>query len=172
MQKVLLKTRKPKLNPKPVDSHDDALQQALRFLGYRSRSEAEIRDHLSRRNYSPAVVDRALARLRSLNYASDEKFARGWALSAVQNRGLGPLRIEHELKAKGIGNALRRAVIEDIFSPGRESETAQLLLQKRFKGKNLGESKSLKQAAAFLQRRGYSGAVISQLLGFPDQSDE
>ena len=172
MQKVLVKTGNSKINPKPANLQDDALQQALRFLGYRSRSEAEIRAHLSRRSYPPAAVNRALTRLRSLNYVGDENFAKNWALSRVQSRGFGPLRIEHELKGKGIGDALRRAVVDDLFGAGQETERAKLVLQKRFKGKSFQDPKSLRQAAAFLERQGFSGEAIAELLGLVNRPND
>ncbi len=165
MQKGSVKTSNSKINPKPANLQDDALQQALRFLGYRSRSEAEIRAHLSRRSHPPAAVNRALTRLRSLNYVSDENFAKNWALARLQSRGFGPLRIEHELKSKGIGDALRRAVIDDLFGAGQETERAKWVLQKRFKGKSFRDPKSFRQAAAFLERQGFNGETIAELLG-------
>jgi regulatory protein len=145
------------------------LQQALRYLGYRPRSEAEIRTYLGRRGYLPAVSNRVLEKLRSLNYVDDESFARNWALTKAQSQGYGPRRIEQELRAKGIVPSLIREVIRETLDHCDEKTQAKRLLAKRFHSESLGDVKTLRRAVAFLQRRGYSSQVISDLLRCPNE---
>lgn len=152
------------MRSKPSDSQEEALQRALRFLGYRPRSEAEVLNYLTRRGCSKGVAERTLENLRSLNYVNDQIFARDWARSRSDNRGYGPKRIEQELRTKGIGPALIRDAIAEAFSPEEEVEKARILLVRRFKDKKLNDPKTLRQASAFLQRRGYRAAVIGDLL--------
>ena len=118
-----------------------------------------------------AAAEEALEKLRSLRYVNDETFAKNWARSRAQSRGYGPKRIELELKTKGIEPALIREVVGELFGPGDGAEAAKLVLQKRFKGKNLSESKTLRRAAAFLQRCGYDRQVIFSLLRYPSEDD-
>src|SRR5512141_2827854 len=49
---------------KQQDSHEVALQKALRFLGYRARSEAEIQRKLSEQGYEEGVVLATIQRLK------------------------------------------------------------------------------------------------------------
>ena len=155
------------LRSKPSDSPEKALQLALRFLGYRPRSEAEVRSHLARRGCSTAVAARTLEKLRSLAYVNDENFARNWALSRAESRGYGPKRIAQELNAKGIGHSLIREILRETFAQGHEAQKARTLLKRRFKNQKLDDPKILLRAAAFLQRRGYSSEVVSDLLKQP-----
>lgn len=90
--------------------------------------------------------------------------ARNWAQGRAESRGYGPKRIEQELRARGIRESLIRAVVRETFEHPGEKEQAKKLLEKRFKETDLSEPKVLRQAAAFLQRRGYSDKVISDLL--------
>lgn len=90
--------------------------------------------------------------------------ARNWARGRAESRGYGPKRIEQELTARGIRQSLIRDVVRETFEPPGEKEKAKILLEKRFKDKDLSEPKVLRQAAAFLQRRGYSDTVIFDLL--------
>jgi regulatory protein len=136
----------------------------LRFLSYRARSEAEILTHLSRKSYSAADREKALGKLRSLNYINDESFARAWALSRAKNRNYGPKRIEQELRAKGIGQPLIRDAIGATFARGEEEKNARNLLERNFTGVNLSDPKILRRASAFLERRGYSSQVIFNLM--------
>jgi regulatory protein len=140
------------------------LQRAFRFLGYRPRSEAEVLKYLVQRGYSAAIVETILAKLRSLNYLNDETFARDWARSSAETRGYGPKRIDQELRTKGIGQALIREVIRQTFGPGDEAGHAKKLLEKRFRNTKFEDPKTLRRAAAFLERRGYSRQVILELL--------
>ncbi|MET0500039.1 MAG: regulatory protein RecX [Candidatus Binatia bacterium] len=147
------------------------MQRALRFLGYRSRSEAELQNFLVQRGYSTAIAEWTLAKLRALNYLNDETFAQDWARSRVEARGYGPKRIEQELRTKGIGPELIREALGQTFAPGDESARARLLLVKRFKNQQLDDHKMLRRAVGFLQRRGYSSKVIFDVLKYTVEDD-
>jgi regulatory protein len=149
----------------------EALPRALRFLGYRPRSEAELRNFLVQRGFSTAITERTLEKLCSLNYLNDEAFARNWARSRAETRGYGPKRIEQELKTKGIGQALIREVMRETFGQVDESARANSLLEKRFKSKQFDDPKMVRRAVGFLQRRGYSSKVIFDLLKYPLEDD-
>jgi regulatory protein len=136
----------------------------LHYLAYRSRSEAEIRSYLLRRGYQPDVGDRVLKKLRSLNYVDDESFARNWAVAKAQSRGYGPKRIEQELTTKGIVPSVIREVIRETLDHREEKTQAKKLLAKRFQREDFRDPKTLRRAIAFLQHRGYSDQVISDLL--------
>jgi regulatory protein len=140
-------------------------------LGYRSRSEAEIRRYLSRRGYSPGAADSVIEKLRSLNYLNDETFARSWALARAQDHGWGPRRIEQELRSKGVDQTLIRTVLRETFDQVDEDERANRLLTKHFKGSDLSEPKTMRRAAAYLQRRGYSSKAIFNLLRYSVEDD-
>ena len=147
------------------------MQSALRYLGYRSRSEIEVRRYLKQRGYLPAAIDGALRRLHSWNYLGDEAFARDWALARAQNRAYGPRRIGEELRSKGISQTLIREALRDTFDQVDETAQAKRLLAKRFAGAALKDPKTGAKAAAFLQRRGYSSKVIFNLLGYSTEED-
>ena len=159
------------MQSKTSDSQEDALQRALRFVAHRARSEAEVTSYLVRRGYSQAVTEGTLEKLRSFNYLNDERFARDWARSRLENQGYGPKRIEHELETRGIAEALIRAAVRETFGHGVEAEQARLILKNNFKGKTLEDPKILRRAATFLQRQGYSNSVISDLLNVSVEDD-
>lgn len=153
------------------ESPEGARKAALRFLGYCPRSEAEVRAKLAHLGFSETIVETALERLRSLNYVNDEIFAREWARSKAEGRGYGPLRIERELRQKGIARSLIRQVVKETFGQQEGRERARGLVAKRFRGKDLGDRKVLHRAVAFLQRRGYRSSVIAEVLGEPVGED-
>ena len=140
-------------------------------MGYRSRSEAEIRRYLTRRGDTPGTADSVTEKLRSLSYLNDETFARSWALARAQDHGHGPSRIEQELRSKGVDQTLIRTVLRETFDQVDEDERARKLLAKYFKGGDLSDPKTMRRAAAFLQRRGYSSKVVFNLLRYSVEDD-
>jgi regulatory protein len=147
------------------------LECALRFLGYRARSTAEVHEHLISRGYSAAAAGAALEKLHSLSYLNDESFAHDWAAARFVSRGYGPKKIEQELRSKGISDAVIRDVLRETCGPHSEAERARRLLERKFDGENVADPKVARRAAGFLQRRGYTPQVIGALLKYPAQDD-
>jgi len=148
-------------------SQQDALKRAFKFLSYRPRSEAEVRAKLGQLGFPQKSVDTTLEKLRSLSLLNDEAFARDWAQGRAEGRGYGPLRIERELRQKGIAKSVIREVVKETFGRNEGKERARALLEKRFRGKDLSDRKILHRAISFLQRRGYRSAVIAEVLRMP-----
>jgi len=117
--------------------------------------------------YPHRVVDATLEKLRSLNFLNDELFARNWARGRVEDRGYGPLRIERQLREKGIAKPLIAEIIAEIFGQEGGKQEARRMLERRFRGKDLSDRKMLRRAIAFLQRRGYRDSVIAGVLKMP-----
>ena len=143
------------------------MELALRFLSYRSRSEAEVERRLVRSGYSSVIIEKTLERLRALRYVDDEAFARDWALARTQKRGDGPKKIELELNAKGIDQEVAREITKETFSQLDEAEIAKKLLRKKYHATKFSDPKAIQRAASFLQNRGYSGKTISDVLHCP-----
>ncbi|HEY2988371.1 MAG TPA: regulatory protein RecX [Candidatus Binatia bacterium] len=148
-------------------SQDEALKRALKFLGYRARSEAEVRTKLTQSGFPPKIIGPTLGKLRSLKLLDDEAFARTFIQGRIEGRGYGPLRLARELRQKGIAQALVARVLDEAFGRQEGKERARALMEKRFRGKDLSDAKNLRRAVAFLQRRGYRDAVIAEILRQP-----
>ncbi|HEY7166316.1 MAG TPA: regulatory protein RecX [Candidatus Binatia bacterium] len=154
-----------------ADSEEKALQISLRYLTRRSRSEAEVRDRLEEAGASDSIVRKTLERLRSLNYIDDESFARRWAADRAQNRHYGRKRIEQELRLKGVAESVAIQAIRDAFIEADERENAKGILIRRYSGQDLRDPRTRRRAAAFLERRGYSAQIISDLLARDIEED-
>ena len=163
MQSLKQRTR----GARPIDSTDAAFAGALRYLGYRARSAAEVKNYLRRRGATDTVVEATLDKLSGFNFINDETFARNWALSRAQSQGYGPRKIEQELRTKGVGDAVIGLAVKEIFDQEDEEKRARKILEKKFTNEILQEPRALRRAVAFLQRRGYSSKVIFTLLRCP-----
>ncbi|MEE4173465.1 MAG: regulatory protein RecX [Xanthomonadales bacterium] len=84
---------------------------ALRYLGRREHSVAELEGKLRQRGVQGEALEEAMAFLLDHDLVSDERYAEAWARSRVQ-KGYGPARIRAELRRKGVSDALVAQALE------------------------------------------------------------
>jgi regulatory protein len=136
-----------------------AMGRALNLLGYRARSEAEIRDRLTRYGYVGETIESVVLRLRELGYLDDAEFARLKAREKA--RRYGPRRVSVELKKSGVGETLARKAVEEEFAGRSEVGEARSAAARRYNGR--GSDAEARRVYGFLVRRGYSAEVCAQV---------
>lgn len=142
-----------------------AQECALRFLGYRARSRAEIRRRLERGGYEPEVIEEALDSLARSGLIDDAEFSESWVRARTGSRPMGPQRIALELRQKGVA----RDVIDDALQavdPDRELDLALAVGRRKFEQMQ-GQAATpdgRRRLAAFLRRRGFSWEVCARVL--------
>jgi regulatory protein len=136
-----------------------AMGRALNLLGYRARSEAEIRDRLTRFGYVEGTIEGVVLRLQELGYLDDAEFARMKAREKA--RRYGPRRVSVELRNSGVGEALAREVVEEEFAGRSEVGEARSAAARRYNGR--GSDAEARRVYGFLVRRGYSAEVCAQV---------
>ena len=85
---------------------------AIRILGHRFNSVAELRVKLRAKKFEREVIDETINRLRTEKWLDDERFA-GAYVRTRQNRKIGPRRIARELAAAGVDQETARNVIAE-----------------------------------------------------------
>ena len=136
-----------------------AMGRALSLLGYRARSEAELRERLRRYGYAEETIELVVLRLRELGYLDDAEFAR---LKAHQQaRKYGPRRVSVELRKSGVKEDLAREVVQEEFAGRSEAEEARAAAARRYNGR--GSDAEARRVYSFLVRRGYSAEVCAQV---------
>ena len=136
-----------------------AMGRALNLLGYRARSEAEIRERLGRYGYAAETIEAVIGRLEELGYVDDAEFARLKAREKA--RRYGPRRVSLELRKSGVGEELAREVVEEEFAGRSEVEEARSAAARRYNGR--GSDAEARRVYGFLVRRGYSAEVCAQV---------
>jgi regulatory protein len=135
-----------------------ARSAALRLLGYRGRSKAEVRRRLSPR-YEPQIIDRVIAALTEQGYLDDTAFARQWRSNRERKRPRGKNLLQKELLAKGISSETAREALEDFDGLGNAYRAGQNLAS-RLAGEEF--PKFRQRLWSLLQRRGFEGYVIRE----------
>jgi regulatory protein len=140
------------------DSRERALQQALLFLSYRARSEAEIRQNLRKHEYPEAVIEETLERLRKDGFADDRQFARAWVENRNTFRPRGRRALAMELRQKGIDDETIQSALEEV---DEETLAYEAGLKKAGKLRALDWNDFRKKLGDFLSRRGFSYPIIA-----------
>src|SRR5829696_2841097 len=136
-----------------------AMNRALGFLGYRARSEKEVRDRLRRYGYADQTVRSVVERLEELGYLDDGEFAR--LVAREKARKYGPRRVLAELRRSGVDAETAQSAVDEEFATRSELEEAFSVAERRY---NRGGSEAeARRVYGFLMRRGYSAEVCSEV---------
>jgi regulatory protein len=142
---------------KDKDARERALQQAMLFLSYRDRSEAEIRQNLRKHKTPDDVIENVLAHLRQNHFADDAKFAQTWVDNRSTFRPRGRRALALELRQKGIDEVIIDKVLESVDDEALAREAG---LKKARKLQVQDETEFRKKLSDFLARRGFPYSVI------------
>jgi regulatory protein len=104
-----------------ADHLKEAMERAGRLLSVRARTEREIRERLAAADFTPPVIEQALARLVELGLLDDLDFATQWVKDRAIRKSLGPGALRSELFAKGV----EREVVDRALAEVGIDEEAQ-----------------------------------------------
>jgi regulatory protein len=137
--------------------------RALRLLGMREHSRAELERKLASHEQEPGELQRVLDDLQAKDFISDERAAE----SVLHRRSsrLGAGRIRQELQAKGIAAELVAASLASLKAT--ELERAREVWRKKF-GEPPQDAAARARQARFLVSRGFSGEVVARVLRLDD----
>jgi regulatory protein len=135
------------------------------LLRQRPRSVHEIRSRLKLKGYEDDLVEDVIVSLKRTGDLDDEKFARFWVESRMHMNPAGDVVLKHELKGKGIGDAVIETVLTEKASKYDEYELALSMAKDRFERlKKLDRRKAMKRIYDFLLRRGFKYDNIRRVI--------
>ena len=152
----------------PGRDHSRALEQALRALGARERTEHELRVLLVRRGVAGDVVDDVIAALRDEGLVDDAGYARRFADDRRLLDRWGNERIARDLVRRGIERELVDLALAG-HGPAEELAVAIELLDRRFPLPFEGDRERDK-AWRMLVRRGYEPELAYSAVRAHEQS--
>lgn len=132
---------------------------ACRYLSYRPRSEAEMRERLRRRGFLPEQIDAAIHKLKEQNLLDDMAFARFWKENRESFSPRSRRLTGRELRQKGVA----QAVVDQVVAGIDENDSAyQAAISRMRRLTGLSYEDFRKKLSGYLQRRGFGYAVINQ----------
>jgi regulatory protein len=141
-----------------TDINGKCLYAALRLLRYRPRSEAEIRNRLSRR-FNTETIEGVIFRLRARQMIDDAAFAAFWREERDSFSPRGRQLLKMELRHKGVDSE----IINDALAGINDDENAYRAAQKRIHALGKEDYETFRRKmGAFLRRRGFSYEVVKR----------
>lgn len=142
-----------------------ALDKAMDYLSLRDHAAGELYQKLCRKFDGPSAAY-AVARAQELGLLNDADFARRRAAELLRKRK-SRREILTDLSAKGIDRDVAAEVVEALYQTDEDGEdpelaTARTLVERRYAAKLAAGKRE--QVAAALARRGFSHAIIREVL--------
>ena len=142
------------------DSRVAIRSRAMDLLARREHSTAELRRKLMAREFERHAVEQALETLQDDGLLSDARFAEAFVHQRF-NAGMGPLKIAHELRQKGVDATLADECLAVYADRWQES---MLRARARRFGDAIPEDYGARmKQARFLQNRGFSPESVMRL---------
>ena len=162
--------------PKPLLNEAGLYDYAIRALGRRMRSEAELRRLMKARAVPDATGEAAIAavliRLKEHGYLDDAVFAETYARLRQENEKQGQRRVRNDLQQKGVNSNLIAETLDARYSQIDEETLARQHLER----KRIRKPETPKETARVMRRlmtAGFSTRVIYKILrqwNVPDQA--
>ena len=147
---------------------DDPLELALRALGRRERSVAELSGWLAERGVADDDLDATIAYLEEFGQLDDAGFARRYAEDKRELAGWGAERIRDALLARGVAPEHIEAAVGGDGAAEQIERAVELLVRR---AEPLDEERDRSRALGYLTRKGYSYEIAHDAIRAYDRED-
>ncbi|KAG7581771.1 Regulatory protein RecX [Arabidopsis suecica] len=180
--KLHMETEQAKSSKEACKTTQEAEHMAIRYLGLRAYSAADLKKKLMGKKYPLEVVDRVINDFQIRGFINDSLYAESFTRSRWSSLSWGPRRIKQALFKKGISNKDSETAIKLVFEKRQCNEgdeepelnhglskeaVDQLYVQasKRWlQGRDLPIETRKARVIRWLQYRGFNWGVVAQLL--------
>jgi regulatory protein len=133
------------------------LNAAIRYLGYRPRSESEMRQRLQQHGFDIDCTEKALAQLKQQGLVDDSAFARFWKENRESFSPRSQWLTRQELQRKGLDGS----IIEQIVGEVDDSDSAYRAALSKARRLSPSEYQDFRRRLGeHLRRRGFGYDVI------------
>ncbi len=149
---------------------EPARAAALRLLARREHTRRELLDKLAQRGFAEAQASPVLDALAEEGLLDESRFAEAFVRSRIQ-RGQGPLRIEQEMRRRGLPGALADEALAAAEVDWQAQ--ARAVRAQRFGEQPPAGRREVQRQAQFLQRRGFTAEQArAATLGAEDDDEK
>lgn len=141
-----------------LDKIHRGLNAALHYLGFRPRSESELKDRLRRRGFDTDTIDIVISRLREKKLVDDVAFAQYWADNRESFSPRSQWLTGLELRQKGIAGDIIDQVVNVVDDRDNAYRAA---LSKATNLPRTDYESFQRRLGGYLRRRGFSYEVIT-----------
>lgn len=92
---------------------ENAIHIAVKYLGYRPRSEQEVTGHLAKKQIEEKIIVTVIDLLKRYDYINDEIFAALFIENRKRRNPKSKFALGYELKQKGVCSGIREKLLAD-----------------------------------------------------------
>jgi regulatory protein len=143
------------------------LQKAASYCAYQERTQDEVKQRLKKWNVWGEEADEIIAELISMNYLSEERFAKTYAGGKFRVKNWGRMKIKQELNRRGLSEYSIASGMKEINDEAYLSGLQDLLAKKKILLEKTETDKfKLKQKLArFALGKGYESELVWKVVG-------
>lgn len=143
------------------------LQKAASYCAYQERTQEEVKLRLKKWNVWGEEADEIIAELISMNYLSEERFAKSYAGGKFRVKNWGRMKIRQELSRRGVSKYSIEQGMSEITDESYIAGLQQLLDKKKVSLERT-ETNALilkQKLARYALAKGYESELVWKLLG-------
>ena len=138
----------------------EAKQKLENYCAYQERCHQEVRRKLRSMGMIPLAIDDIMVHLIKNNFLNEERFARSYARGKFRVKKWGRIRIERELKARGLSDYTIEAGLDEI-DEDEYMDTFETLAEKKYATiKDTNPYKAKAKLANYLLYRGWETDLV------------
>lgn len=143
-----------------------AKQRALDYLAYKPRTVTEVRRKLQEADYERSIIETVIDQLTERGYLDDEEYAHEYVRRRFSHKGYGPVRLQTELRKRGIDRTLAETAIAELFEEEDQLDAARTKAEKRWPriAREEDPRKRRDKLYGYLRRRGFTYDVIREVI--------
>jgi regulatory protein len=126
---------------------------ALTLLAAREYSQFTLARKLGTKGFEKELIVEVLNELLQKSWLNDQRFAENF-INSRMHKGYGPLRIQQELKEKGIAAEISEAILD--FRNEQWTHLATAVRHKKFGADTIANVNEKSRQMKFLQYRGFT----------------
>jgi len=145
---------------KELDEAEKARKGALRLIGRRPRSIAEIKRNLRKNKYDDLLIDQVIDRLVTVEVLDDAAFAAYWVEQREIFKPRSHLALRQELMQKGVSRAVIETAVEQV---DETSAARRAAVKQARRWTHLSEKEYRIKVSRYLQRLGFPYDIIRDI---------
>lgn len=152
---------------RPIESEEELYDYAVRSLGRRMRTVAELKRLMRLRTpqeeQGTAWIESVVTRLKDQKYLNDTQYAAQFTRMRQENQHFGKRRVQQDLMVKGVHADIIAKTLDTSYGDLNEEELARQYIAR----KRITKPQDEKQSARVVRRMvraGYSTSVIFRVL--------
>lgn len=143
---------------------EKAMDQAVQYLSFKSRTASEMVNYLKKKNVEDAVINDVMEKLMEYRYINDREYLKNYVANNAHLSRYGSKRMIQDLRRRGISDDLILS-LEDLFPKEAEYSCCADVAKKSLKALK-GQTVAQKRKKLYdkLGRMGYPSEMVLEMI--------